>query len=223
MGTLASSLAHELNQPLTAIANYCETLRDLLASNPDEETLVVVREALEDAAAQAMRAGQIVRRLRDFVSHGELERRTESLPRLVTEANALALVGSHEHGIEVHVELDPKADQVFVDRIQIQQVLVNLIRNAIDSIADRPVRNLIIRTHSEPDFMRVSIEDSGSGISESVATQLFQPFVTTKKTGMGIGLSICRTIVEAHGGRIWFEPAANGGTVFHFTLQTAET
>lgn len=223
MGTLASSLAHELNQPLTAIANYCETLRDLLASTPDRETLAVIREALDDAAGQAVRAGQIVRRLRDFVSHGELERRTESLPRLVTEANALALVGSHEHGIEVHIELDPKADQVFVDRIQIQQVLVNLIRNAIDAMVDSSVRSLTIRTHSEPpDFMRVSIEDSGSGISEAVAAQLFQPFVTSKKTGMGIGLSICRTIVEAHGGRIWFETAASGGTVFHLTLPTME-
>lgn len=224
MGTLASSLAHELNQPLTAIANYCESLRDLLASTPDEETLAVVREALDDAAGQAVRAGQIVRRLRDFISHGEIERRVESLPRLVTEANALALVGSHEHGIEVHVQLDPTADQVFVDRIQIQQVLVNLIRNAIDAMVDSPVRGLTIRTDSEPpEFMRVSIEDSGSGISEAVAAQLFQPFVTSKKSGMGIGLSICRTIVEAHGGRIWFEPSPTGGTVFHFTLPTAES
>ncbi|WP_309660925.1 PAS domain S-box protein [Sphingomonas sp.] len=223
MGTLASSLAHELNQPLTAIANYCETLRDLLASTPDEETLAVVREALDDAAGQAVRAGQIVRRLRDFVSRGELERRTESLHRLVTEANALALVGSHEYGIEVHVELDARADGVFVDRIQIQQVLVNLIRNAIDAMMDGPVRSLTIRTRSESShFMLVSVEDSGSGISKSIAAQLFQPFITTKTTGMGIGLSICRTIVEAHGGRIWFEPAVNGGTVFHFTLPTAE-
>lgn len=223
MGTLASSLAHELNQPLTAISNYCETLRDLLSSTPDEETLAVVREALDDAAAQAIRAGQIVRRLRDFVSHGDLERRTESLPRLVTEANALALVGSREHGIEVHVELNTKADRVIVDRIQIQQVLVNLIRNAIDAMMDSSTRILTIRTYAEPyDFMRISIEDSGSGISESVAAQLFQPFVTSKETGMGIGLSICRTIIEAHGGRIWFEPAQGGGTVFHFTLPAAE-
>ncbi len=223
MGTLASSLAHELNQPLTAIANYCETLRDLLTSIPDEKTLAVAREALNDAAGQAVRAGQIVRRLREFVSNGEIERRMESLPRLVTEANALALVGTREHGIEVQVQLDPSADEVFVDRIQIQQVLVNLIRNAIDAMADSPVRSLTIRTDSElADFKRVTVEDSGSGISEAVAAQLFQPFVTSKQNGMGIGLSICRTIVEAHGGRIWFEPAAHTGTVVHFTLPTAE-
>lgn len=224
MATLASSLAHELNQPLTAVANYCETLRDLLASRPDDETLVVVRAALDDAASQALRAGQIVRRLRDFISHGDTERHTENLPRLVQEANALALVGSREYGIEVHVQLDPRAEEVFVDRIQIQQVLFNLIRNAIDAMIESPVRSLTIQTVPEPpDFIKVSVEDSGSGISEAVASQLFQPFVTSKSSGMGIGLSICRTIVEAHGGRIWFEPARDGGTIFIFTLPTAET
>lgn len=219
MGTLASSLAHELNQPLTAVASYCETARDLLASDPDPDTMIMIREAMDDAAKQAIRAGQIVRRLRDFISHGETERKVESLPRLLTEANALALVGSREHGIEVQVQLDPRADEVFVDRIQIQQVLVNLIRNAIDAMVDSPVRSLTIRTEPErPGFVCVNIEDSGSGISDSVAPQLFQPFVTSKKSGMGIGLSICRTIVEAHGGRIWFEPAPDSGTIFHFTL-----
>ncbi len=219
MGMLASSLAHELNQPLTAVANYCETARDLLASPPDPDTLVMLREALDDATQQAIRAGQIVKRLRDFISHGETERKIESLPRLVSEANALALVGSREHGIEVQIQLDPKAEQVFVDRIQIQQVVVNLIRNAIDAMVEGPVRSLSIRTDLEPgQFVRISIEDSGSGISEAVAPQLFQAFVTSKRSGMGIGLSICRTIVEAHGGRIWFEPAPDSGTIFHFTL-----
>ena len=219
MGTFASSLAHELNQPLTAIANYCETARDLLASEPDPDTMTMIREAMDDAAQQAIRAGQIVRRLREFINTGETVRKAESLQRLLTEANALALVGSREHGIEVQVQLDPTADQVFVDRIQIQQVLVNLIRNAIDAMVDSPVRSLTIRTEPERrGFVRVNIEDSGSGISESVAAKLFQPFVTSKKSGMGIGLSICRTIVEAHGGRIWFEPAPDSGTIFHFTL-----
>ena len=219
MSTLASSLAHELNQPLAAVASYCETARDLLASPPDPDTLVMLREALDDAAQQAIRAGQIVRRLRDFVSNGETERKVESLPRLMTEANALALIGSREHGIEVQLDFNPRAEQVFVDRIQIQQVLVNLIRNAIDAMIEVPVRSLSIRTDLEPgQFVRISIEDSGSGISEAVAAQLFQPFVTSKKSGMGIGLSICRTIVEDHGGRIWFEPAPDSGTIFHFTL-----
>ena len=222
MGTLASSLAHELNQPLTAVANYCESARDLLAGDPDPEMMQMIREALDEAAQQAVRAGQIVRRLRDFISHGETERRAESLPRLINEANALALVGSREHGIEVQVQLDPRADRVFVDRIQIQQVLINLIRNAIDAMVDSDDRSLTLRSWTGPDdFITVSIEDTGSGISEQVAAQLFEPFVTSKKSGMGIGLSICRTIVEAHGGRIWFEPGREGGTTFYFSLPIA--
>jgi len=222
MGTLASSLAHELNQPLTAVANYCESARDLLKAEPGAETVEMVREAMDEAAKQAIRAGQIVRRLRDFMSHGETERRVESLQRLINEANALALVGSREHQIEVHQSLDPGADLVFVDRIQVQQVLVNLIRNAIDAMIDAPVRKLSIRTVREGGMSRVSVTDTGSGISETIADQLFQPFVTSKQSGMGIGLSICRTIVQAHGGRIWFERRENDGTAFHFTLPSGE-
>jgi two-component system sensor kinase FixL len=222
MGTLASSLAHELNQPLTAVSSYCESARDLLGDDMDSESQAMVREAMDEAAKQAVRAGQIVRRLRDFMSHGETERHVESLQRLINEANALGLVGSREHGIDVQVSLDPRADLVFVDRIQVQQVLVNLIRNAIDAMIDAPVRKLSIRTARQDAFTRVTVEDTGSGISDAIADQLFQPFVTSKQTGMGIGLSICRTIVQAHGGKIWFEPGGSGGTAFHFTLPSGE-
>jgi two-component system sensor kinase FixL len=224
MGSLASSLAHELNQPLTAIANYCEAARDLVPPDAADEPLATIREALDETAKEALRAGQIVQRLRNFISHGDAELRSESLTRLVTEANALALVGSREHGIEVQIQLAPEADQVFVDRIQIQQVLTNLIRNGIDAMINSPVRSLTIRSQAGPeDMVTVSIEDTGSGISDSIAAQLFQPFVTSKATGMGVGLSICRTIVEAHGGRIWFEQRPGGGTIFHFTLPGPET
>jgi len=222
MGTLASSLAHELNQPLAAIANYCEAARDLLDRASDPASLEMVREALDEAAKQSIRAGQIVRRLRDFMSHGESERRLESLPKLVGEANALALVGSREHGIDVQIDLDPKAGEVFVDRIQVQQVLINLIRNAIDAMVESPRRSLRISTLKQDGMVRVTVSDTGTGISEPIAEQLFQPFVTSKKAGMGIGLSICRTIVEAHGGRIWFKSEADGGTAFSFTLPIAE-
>jgi two-component system, LuxR family, sensor kinase FixL len=224
VGTLASALAHELNQPLTAVANYCETARDLLAGPLDPDIVETLREALDDAARQSVRAGQIVRRLRDFITHGQTERQVENLPRLINEANALALVGSREHGIEVQVNLDGAARCVLVDRIQIQQVLVNLIRNAIDSMAGSALRLLAISTRRESDgWIRVTVSDTGSGIDGAVAAQLFQPFVTSKEGGMGIGLSICRTIIEAHGGRIWFEPRAGGGTLFHFTLADSET
>lgn len=223
MGTLASSLAHELNQPLTAVTSYCESARDLLKAGADAEILEMVREAMDEAAKQAVRAGQIVRRLRDFMSHGENERRVESLQRLINEANALALVGSREHGIDLNLSLDPAADLVFVDRIQIQQVLVNLIRNAIDAMLDSRTRRLLISTKRRRDrYVQVTIDDTGSGISETVAPQLFQPFVTSKQNGMGIGLSICKTIVEAHGGRIWFDAGKNDGTAFHFTLPIGE-
>ena len=223
MGTLASSLAHELNQPLTAVTSYCEGAAELLDGDPDPTRLALAREALRDAAEQAVRAGQIVRRMREFLSHGETEHQMETLSKLITEANALALVGPREHGIDVQVHIDPRCNDVFVDRIQIQQVLFNLIRNAIDAMLDCPVRSLTISSNPEPEgFVTISVEDSGTGIGEQVAPQLFEPFVTSKRTGMGIGLSICRTIVEAHGGRIWFEPGSDGGTIFRFTLPRAE-
>lgn len=223
MGTLASSLAHELNQPLTAVTNYCESARDLLSARPDDEGLKIVREAVDEAARQSVRAGQIVRRLRDFMSYREIEPQVESLQRLINEANALALVGSREHGIDFQLVLDPAARLVFVDRIAVQQVLVNLIRNAIDAMTESPVRLLTIRTarHDEG-LAQVTVEDTGGGMAESVAGQLFQPFVTSKKNGMGIGLSICRTIIEAHGGRIWFERRDTNGTAFHFTIPAAK-
>ena len=219
MGSLASSLAHELNQPLTAIANYCEAARDLLPAEGNDESLALVREALDEAAKKTIPAGQSVPRLREFGRPGDPHRRVESLARLVTEANALALVGTREHGIEVQVQLDPRADDVFVDRIQIQQVLTNLVRNAIDAMLDSPIRSLVIRSEASPDdLVTLTIEDTGSGIDPEIAPQLFQPFVSSKQHGMGVGLSICRTIVEAQGGRIWFEPRPEGGTAFHFTL-----
>lgn len=223
MGTLATSLAHELNQPLTAIANYVETARELLAM-PDEEIIATVREALAECATQSVRAGQIVRRLRDFIARGETEQRIESLQRLVTEASALALVGAGEHQTEVDVRLDSAADRILVDRIQIQQVLVNLIRNSIEAMAESPVRRLLITSEKEAGgFVRVTVADSGPGLSEDIAARLFEPFRSTKETGMGLGLSISATIVSAHGGRIWSEPSKLGGTAFHFTVIDADS
>ena len=223
MGSLASSLAHELNQPLTAIANYSEAARDLFRGTMNKEKTLLIQEALDETAKEAIRAGQIVARLRQFISQGETERRPESLSRLIGEANALALIGSREHGIEVQVQLDQDADLIFVDRVQIQQVLINLIRNAIDAMLVSTRKSLTIRSEAGPDkLVTITIEDTGSGISESVADQLFQPFVSTKESGMGIGLSICRDIVEAHGGRIWFEPSRDSGTIFRFTVPTME-
>lgn len=223
MGTMASSLAHELNQPLAAIANYLEGALELL-EDPHSENLNTVRAALQDATQQSVRAGRIVRGLRDFIARGDSEKRVESLGRLISEANALALIGAREQGIDVMLQLDPSVDKVLVGRVQVQQVLVNLIRNGIEAMATSPVKRLVIRTEKAPHgLVRVSVVDSGSGVDAEVATRLFQPFLSTKDTGMGLGLSICQTIIEAQGGNIWAEPALGGGTIFHFTLVGADT
>jgi two-component system sensor kinase FixL len=225
MGSLASALAHELNQPLTAIASYAEGARALLGDDglPDAGQIDMVREALAEASAQAIRAGQIVRRLREFISRGESEKRVEKLRRLVTEAAALAMTGTGQTGIDFEIRLDPAVDLVICDRIQVQQVLLNLIRNAVEAMQRSPRQQLEIRSRpAGRGLVEVVVSDSGPGLSPDIAAVLFQPFNTSKEKGMGLGLSISRTIVEAHGGRIWAEPSEFGGTAFHFTLELAE-
>ena len=218
LGEMASALAHELNQPLSAIANYLKGSKMLMAR--DEIPREQIGDAMDRAAAEALRAGQIIRRLRDFVARGETERSVESLPKLIEEASALALVGAREHSIRVRFDLDRQVELVLADKVQIQQVVLNLIRNAVDAMFDCPRRDLTVTVvPAEDDMALVSVRDTGPGISTEIADQLFQPFITTKATGMGVGLSISRTIIEAHGGRIWAEPNPRGGTIFNFTLQ----
>ena len=218
MGEMASTLAHELNQPLSAIANYLKGSRRLLEGASDEKS-AAMRDALDKAADQAMRAGHIIRRLRDFVARGESERRVESITKLVEEASALALVGVKDLGIRVQFQFNPEIDLVIADRVQVQQVVLNLIRNAMDAMETSQTRDLIVAiAPADGGQVRISVTDSGSGISPEIAEQLFQPFITTKRHGMGVGLSISRAIVEAHNGRIWAEPNPTGGTIFHFTL-----
>jgi two-component system, LuxR family, sensor kinase FixL len=218
LGEMASTLAHEINQPLTAITNYLKGCRRLLEHRSDEQA-TILRNAVEKAAEQALRAGQVIRHLREFVARGESERRVESLPKLIEEASALALVGAKERGIRVLYRLDPAAELVLADRIQIQQVVLNLIRNAIEAMEGVPRRELVVATAAADDVAQVTVADTGVGLAPEVADQLFRPFITTKKHGMGVGLSICRTIVEAHGGKIWMESQRGAGTAFHFTLR----
>lgn len=223
MGTMASTLAHELNQPITAIANYVEAIRDQLA-DPDPDDLPMMREALDDTAQEALRAGRIVRRLRDFVASGDVDKTVENLPDLINEASVLGLIGAREKGVSPRFDLDLDASPVLVDRVQIQQVLINLIRNACEAMGGSTERALVVSSRSDaPGLVRVTVSDTGMGVDPSVADQLFTAFVTTKDEGMGLGLSICRTIVEANGGRIWMEPRAGGGSEFHFTLVRAQT
>jgi two-component system, LuxR family, sensor kinase FixL len=219
MGEMASTLAHELNQPLSAITNYMKGSKRLLADRTDEES-TMIRDALDKSGEQALRAGQIIRRLRDFVARGESERRVESIAKIAEEASALALVGAKDQGVRTQFLLDRSNDLVLADKVQIQQVLLNLLRNAIEAMGDSPTRNLVVSSQTDDAGMvMVSVADTGTGIAPEIAEQLFQPFVTTKREGMGVGLSICRTIVESHGGRIWVEPNSGGGTVFRFTLR----
>jgi two-component system, LuxR family, sensor kinase FixL len=219
MGEMASALAHELNQPLSAIASYVKGSARLLDAETIERERL--REALTKAGDQALRAGDIIKRLREFVSKGETDRDMENLGRVVEEASLLALVGAKEHGVKVSFDFNPRTPPVMIDKVQIQQVVLNLIRNAIDAMETSPVRNLRVSVRPEGAGLAVvAVADTGPGVSPEFASQLFQPFMTTKATGMGVGLSISRSIIEAHGGRIWVEDNPGGGALFRFTVPT---
>ncbi len=221
LGEMSSALAHELNQPLSAIANYLNGIQRLLGA-PSATSSDRVKDALNKAVEQALRAGDIIRRLREFVARGETVHTVESVSKLVEEASALALVGARQLGVRVMFDLDKRADLVLVDKVQIQQVIMNLIRNAVEAMADGDRRELTIGSfRAAGDMVEINVVDTGPGLSEEVAQRLFQPFVTTKATGMGVGLSICRTIVEAHGGQIWAEANPSGGTAFRLTVPKA--
>ncbi len=220
LGEMAAALAHELNQPLSAISNYLKGGRRLLLDeNPGSRAL----EALDKAADQSLRAGEIIRRLRAFVATGESQREVESLKALIEETAVLGLVGAREAGVRVQTRWDAEVDRVVVDRIQIQQVMLNLLRNALEAMEDSTLRELEIATErGETGMAMVTVRDTGPGISPVIAERLFQPFTTTKQSrGMGVGLSICRSIIEAHDGRIWVEPNLPKGAAFHFTVPRA--
>ena len=222
LGEMASTLAHELNQPLTAAASYLNGARRLLDGGRSED-IPMARGAIESAAAQILRAGQVIRRLREFVSRGESDRQVEDPRKLIEEASALALVGAKELGVRVSFNFDLSVGFVLADKVQVQQVLLNLVRNAIEAMQETQRRELTISTRLQDlETVQIDIADTGPGIAPEIAGQLFQPFVTSKRTGMGVGLSISRTIIEAHGGRLWAEPNPLGGTIFHLTLQAVD-
>jgi len=218
LGEMASTLAHELNQPLSAIANYvqgCRRMLEQIEGDPARR----MRGALEETAKQAIRAGDIIRHLREFTTRGDTEKAPEDVKHLVEEAGALALVGSRERGIKSVFEFGPDSGMVVADRVQIQQVLINLMRNAMEAMRDSPRRELVVRTRpASAERMLVEVEDTGPGISDEIADQLFQPFVTTKAGGMGIGLSISKRIIESHGGDLTVRRNNAGGATFTFTL-----
>lgn len=219
MGAMASTLAHEINQPLTAITGYLRGSQRLLQNLPDAGEVIG---ALEAAESSALRAGHIVRRLRELVARGNVTVRTEDLARLIEEAAVLAFVDEQVLGVKHEIRVAPDGRWVEADSIQIQQVLINLVRNAIEAMKGLPRREVTIATRAVgAGLVEVSVADTGTGLSEEVVDALFSPFRTTKSEGMGIGLSISRTIIEAHGGKIWAENRPEGGAVFRFTLPSA--
>jgi two-component system sensor kinase FixL len=218
LGEMASTLAHELNQPLAAIANYVQGSRKLL-SRMDGPVAEQVGKAMEETARQSLRAGQIIRHLREFVTHGETDRDAEDLQNLVEEAAALALVGSRELGVRTVFNFKGNTSTVQVDRVQIQQVLINLMRNAMEAMRESELRELRVHISAcAADRVAVEVSDTGPGVSEEMSARLFQPFVSTKAGGMGIGLSISKRIIESHGGELTMRRNENGGATFRFTL-----
>ncbi len=222
MGQMGAALAHELNQPLTAIINYSQAAKRLSEAASSQSSTRAM-EVMEKISQQALRAGQVIRRLRQFVEKGSTEHRPEDVNKVVEEACALALVGTRESGVRAVFDLAADLPPVSIDKIQVQQVVLNLVRNAVEAMSESEPRMLKVVTGNGSDGMiMVEVMDTGPGLAESVLRQLFQPFVTTKERGMGIGLSICRSIIDAHGGRISAQPNPGGGTQFTFTLPIAE-
>ncbi len=223
MGQMASALAHEINQPLAAASNYLQAAKRLGARR-DPAQAGLIDEALDKAAGQVERASQILRRLRTFIRKGEPELAPEDVANLIEEGSAIALVGARERGVMVRLQAAARLPAVLVDKIQIQQVIVNLMRNAVEAMEQSPRRELTLEVAlaAEGGPVVVRIVDTGPGLAPDVANRLFQPFVTTKPQGMGVGLSICRSIVEGHGGTLVAEANPGGGTVFSFTLPLAD-
>ncbi len=223
VGEMASGIAHEVNQPLTAIATYAQACRRMVdAGGVETEQISQILGRITD---EALRAGEIIHRLRELVRRREGERRSRSPNALVLEIAPLAKVDARLHGVVLHLDLGEGLPAVLVDGIQIQQVLINLIRNAVDALEDEeePEPEVVVRTRrGSPGEVRISVSDSGCGMPDAAEDELFQPFFTTKKEGMGMGLSISRSIVLMHGGRLWFERNTPKGTTFHFTLPTVE-
>jgi len=220
MGQMSSAIAHELNQPLTASANYISAAKRFL-QRPDGAAQA--QDAMEQAGKQILRAGTTIRNLRDFIEKREGHRAPENLSKIIEQGIALAFAGMAHVNVKVRLQLEASLPTVFVDRIQIQQVLVNLVRNAIEAMQGSDIRELTITTGRSGDqYVSVTVRDSGPGLPEEVRKKLFQPFVTTKESGMGVGLMICQSIIQFHGGVIEVSPEDAPGTTFTFRLPVDE-
>lgn len=220
MGEMASSLAHELNQPLSAIASYTAGCRNLIA---EHAPLKLIDEALAKCQQQAQRAGRIIRRIYEFARRHETKTETCDIAGLLTDMIVLVEVDARRRKTQVVTEIDPQLPIIRADPVLLGQALLNLMRNGIEAMAESPpdTRLLSIRARLVEGQILITITDRGCGIPAEVATRLFEPFFTTKQEGLGVGLNICRSVVEAHRGRLWFEANPAGGTVFHLILPEA--
>jgi two-component system sensor kinase FixL len=219
MGEMAAGLAHEINQPLTAIATYAQACQRFMRS-PDRDDADVL-EALVQINAQALRAGEVIRRLRNFVKNREVKREPVDCNRLLDDLRTLAETDARLHNVRLRIDAEPSLPTVYADPIQLQQVVLNLVRNAIDAMADAPEtgREVLLSTRQLPEGeIEIIVADHGSGLAPEAAEHLFNPFFTTKSAGTGLGLAISRSIVRAHGGRLWHTPNEGTGARFHFTL-----
>jgi two-component system sensor kinase FixL len=219
LGQVVSTLVHEVNQPLAAMSNYVNACRRLLTTGNHDQ----VSAALERIADQATRTREIVTRIRDFVQKRDVQMRAESLPQVIEEAFDLTRASTRGTELALTMQVDPKGTQAEMDKVQVQQVLFNLLRNGIEAMQGQPRRKLIVATKpTQGAMVEISIADTGPGLADEVRNNLFQPFVTTKPNGMGVGLSVCRNIVESHGGRLWADDNPGGGTIFRFTVRRAD-
>ena len=219
VGEIASTLAHEINQPLAAIANYVSGCIRRLKGNGNVDTAVIG--AMEKADAQVVRAGAIIGRVREFVRTREPQRQPLDINTLVTEVVKLVASDDEERALRCEFQLQPDLPLVFADRIMVEQVLVNFLRNAREAMQhlEPAARIAVIRTSRvDASHAMVEVADVGTGIPADVAGQLFSPFFTTKPEGMGMGLNICRSLIEYHEGNLTFEQNTPVGTVFRFTL-----
>ena len=232
MGELAGALAHELNQPLTAISNYAQASKRMLQTG-DFSSKSLRDKALDfmdKASVQAERAGEVIWRIRRFIKHHDVQRALENPCSTIMEAVQIATIGAPGKGIELDLQCPESSciPQIMMDRIQIQQVVTNLVRNAVDSLVEWNGQKVITMGISdsyreEGHFIRVFVRDSGPGIAPEILERLFEPFNTSKSEGVGIGLAVSKTIIDAHDGYIWAENNPDGGATFYFELPLLQT
>ncbi len=234
LGEMATALAHEINQPLAAISNFSRAAQHMLAAG-NAADLAKVASHLDHVAREAQRAGEILVRMRRMVERGAADQQPEDINDIIRETVRLGQISATLDGVEVVCELGEEIPPVLADRIQIQQVLLNLMRNSTEAIAGDDAHAIHIATSLQPirgsvtvkaarhshDEVLITISDTGPGLSDAQSHAIWEPFTSDKSSGLGVGLSICKSIISAHGGRIWAENSSDGGACFHFTLPVA--